>query len=168
MTDAETNLNPRNIPMTVHSQYIKDVSFENPGAPEAFRSSSGKPNMNVTINVGVEDISTDTYPGVFEVTLRVRAHAKRDEKTAFIAEVQYAACVSFPPDTPENARHPMLMIDVPRLLFPFARMILSDLSQNGGYPVMLISLIDFQALYVQKFANEIEQLEKVEPKTKKK
>lgn len=146
----------RNLPVTIHAQYIKDVSFENPNAPHSLKASAGRPDMQMNINVGLQEISDPDMPGLYEVSLRMRAAAKRGDKTAFIAEVEYAASVTVGKDVPEDALHPLLMIEVPRLLFPFARQMISDLSQQGGFPALMIAPVDFQALYVQKFSKELE------------
>ncbi|MGZ9108258.1 MAG: protein-export chaperone SecB [Micavibrio sp.] len=146
----------RNLPVTIHAQYIKDVSFENPNAPHSLKVAAGRPDMQMNINVGLQEISDDDMPGLYEVSLRMRAAAKRGDKTAFIAEVEYAASVTVGKDVPEDALHPLLMIEVPRLLFPFARQMISDLSQQGGFPALMIAPVDFQALYVQKFSKELQ------------
>lgn len=142
----------RNMPVTVHAQYIKDMSFENPGAPLSFRAEGAQPGMNLNINVGVQDIQDPALPNLFEVSLRMQAHATRGDKTSFIAEVEYAAAVTLGDEVPEDAKHPLLLIEIPRMLFPFGRMMLSQMSQQGGYPALNISPVDFQALYIQKFA----------------
>ena len=150
----------RNMPVTVHAQYIRDVSFENPNAPAILKPSAGRPSMDMNINIGLRDIKDEELPGLFEVTLRIRAAAKRGETTAFIAEVEYAASVTVGEEVPKDALHPLLMIEIPRLLFPFARQIINDLSQQGGYPAVSIAPVDFQALYIQKFSEEIEESKK--------
>ena len=144
----------RNMPVTVHAQYIKDMSFENPGAPLAFRTEGPQPGMNLNINVGVQDLHDPALPGLFEVSLRMQAHATRGDKTSFIAEVEYAAAVTLGDEVPEDAKHPLLLIEIPRMLFPFGRMMLSQMSQQGGYPALNIAPVDFQALYIQKFTAE--------------
>ncbi len=154
---TQNNDTVRNLPLTVHAQYIKDVSFENPNAPHSLKLSAGKPEMSMNINVGLQEISDESIPGLFEVSLRIRASAKRADKTAFIAEVEYAAGVTLGAEVPEDAKHPLLMIEVPRLLFPYARQMISDLSQQGGYPALMVAPVDFQALYLQKFASEVEE-----------
>ena len=146
----------RNLPLTVHAQYIKDVSFENPNAPHSLKVNAGKPDMQLNINVGLQEVPDENLPGLFEVSLRMRAVAKRADKTAFIAEVEYAASVTAGAEVPQDAMHPLLMIEVPRLLFPFARQMISDLSQQGGYPALLLAPVDFQALYIQKFSAELQ------------
>lgn len=146
----------RNLPVTVHAQYIKDVSFENPNAPQSLKASAGRPDMQMNINVGLQDISDDEMPGLYEVTLRMRAAAKRGDKTAFIVEVEYAASVTVGKEVPEDAKHPLLMIEIPRLLFPFARQLISDLSQQGGYPALMVAPVDFQSLYIQKFSKDLQ------------
>jgi preprotein translocase subunit SecB len=91
------------------------------------------------------------------VSLRLRTTAKRGEKTAFIAEVEYAAIVTVGKEVAPDVMHPLLMIEVPRLLFPFARQTLVDLTQQGGFPPIMMAPVDFQALYMQKFSKEIEE-----------
>lgn len=152
---AQTAQTVRNMPIMVHAQYIKDVSFENPNAPHSLKAAAGKPDMQMNINVGLREVQDDELPGLFEVSLRMRAAAKRGEKTAFIIEVEYAASVTIGKDVPQEAVHPLLMIEVPRLLFPFGRQLISELSQQGGYPALMIAPVDFQALYLQKFAQDI-------------
>lgn len=149
----------RNMPITVHAQYIKDVSFENPNAPRSLLANAGKPDIQMNINVGLRDLQDADMPGAFEVSLRMRAAAMRGEKTAFIVEVEYAASVTVGEGVPQEAVHPLLMIEVPRLLFPFGRQLISELSQQGGYPALMIAPVDFQALYMQKFAKEIAESE---------
>jgi preprotein translocase subunit SecB len=144
----------RALPVTVHAQYIKDMSFENPGAPDAFKPGAGQPSINLNINLGVQDVPSDTAPNLYEVTLRMQARASHNDKVSFIAEVEYAALVTIGAEVPEETRHPLLLIEIPRLLFPFARQSLSQMSHQGGYPALMIAPVDFQALYLQKFAQE--------------
>jgi preprotein translocase subunit SecB len=144
----------RTMPVTVHAQYIKDMSFENPGAPEAFKPNAGQPGMNLNINLGVQDMPADQLPNLYEVTLRMQARATRDTKVCFIAEIEYAALVTLSEEVPEDTKHPLLLIEIPRLLFPFARQALSQMSHQGGYPALMIAPVDFQALYIQKFSGD--------------
>jgi preprotein translocase subunit SecB len=146
----------RNMPVTVHAQYIRDLSFENPNAPFILKASAGKPAMEMTININLRDVPDDDLPGLYEVSLRIRAAAKRGENTAFIAEVDYAASVTIGAEVPKENAHPLLMIEIPRLIFPYARQLISDLSQQGGYPAVMIAPVDFHALYLQKFAADMD------------
>lgn len=159
MTDAPAPT-ALNMPINVHAQYIRDLSFENPNAPGILKASAGKPNMDMTINIGLREVADEELPGLYEVSLRIRAAAKRGETTAFIAEVDYAASVTIGAEVPKDALHPLLMIEIPRLIFPFARQIICDLSQQGGFPAVMIAPVDFQALYVQKFSAEMDAQKK--------
>lgn len=155
MTD-ETTVNARNLPVTIHAQYVRDLSFENPNAPQVLKPSAGRPEMDMSINIGMRDVKDEELPGMYEVSLRIRAAAKRGETTAFIIEVDYAASVTVGGGVDENTMHPLLMIEIPRLIFPFARQIIADLSQQGGFPAVMIAPVDFQALYVQRFAADMD------------
>ncbi|HEY8190287.1 MAG TPA: protein-export chaperone SecB [Micavibrio sp.] len=146
----------RALPLTIHAQYIRDASFENPNVPHILKADAGRPDMKMNISMNLQEIDDKDFPGMYEVALRLRTTAKRGEKTAFIAEVDYAASVTVGKDVPEETIHPLLMIEVPRLLFPFARQVLVDLTQGGGFPPVLIAPVDFQGLYLQRFAKEIE------------
>lgn len=156
----EATATVRNMPVTIHAQYIKDASFENPNAPHSLKATAGKPGLKLSVNLGLQDVKDDNLPGLFEVSLRLRATATRDDKTAFIAEVEYAAAVTIGKEVPENAHHPLLMIEIPKLLFPYARQVISDMSQQGGYPALLVTPIDFQELYLQKFGADLKEDEK--------
>ena len=160
---GEDAVTARNLPLTIHAQYVKDLSWENPGAPGSLKPDAGKPAMNMSINVGLVEVQDDKIPGLYEVSLRVRTQAKRDEKTAFIVEVEYAAAVTVGSEVPPETMHPLLLIEVPRLLFPYVRYLISQLSQHGGYPALNIAPVDFQALYIQKFSAEMD-IEAVEKK----
>ena len=155
MTD-ETAQIARNLPVTIHAQYVRDLSFENPNAPQVLKPSAGRPEMDMSINIGLRDVKDEELPGMHEVSLRIRAAAKRGDVTAFIIEVDYAASVTVGGGVDADTMHPLLMIEIPRLIFPFARQIIADLSQQGGFPAVMIAPVDFQALYVQRFASDLE------------
>lgn len=150
----------RNLPVIIHAQYVRDLSFENPNAPQVLKLSAGRPEMDMSINIGLRDVKDEELPGLYEVSLRLRAMAKRGETTAFIIEVDYAASVTIGEEVPQESLHALLMIEIPRLIFPFARQIIADLSQQGGFPAVMIAPVDFQALYVQKFAAEMNEDQK--------
>lgn len=145
----------KGLPVTIHAQYVRDLSFENPGAPQSLQT-SGAPEMDV--NLGMDARALPPVPGqsetFFEVVLTVRAQANRDKAVLFIAEVEYAALVSLGAAVPEDKRHPLLLIEIPRLLFPFVRQILSEVTVQGGFPPLLINPVDFGTLYQQRFADK--------------
>lgn len=136
------------IPLTITQQYIKDFSFENPSTPGIFlEATESAPEISLNVNVGAERLTANT----FEVLLHVEARAQAAEATLFIAELDYAGIVEVG-EVPEEHLHPLILIEVPRLLFPFARSIISSVTSDGGYPPLLISGVDFVELYRQNMA----------------
>ena len=130
--------------VNILAQYVKDLSFENPKAPESLRQQDGSPQLNINVNVNAEPIS-DTD---FEVVLSLEANAVSDEEAVFAVELVYAGVFRIQ-NVPKEHMHPFILIECPRLLFPFARQIVSDATRNGGFPPLLIDPIDFAALYRQ-------------------
>ncbi|MEM7661305.1 MAG: protein-export chaperone SecB [Pseudomonadota bacterium] len=124
----------------VLAQYIKDFSFENPATARAQQ----QPNIDLGIDVG----ATPHQEGqnIFEVSLRMQAKASASDATLFILELDYAGLFQF--DTADkNVLEPLLLIECPRILFPFARRIISDITRDGGFPPLLVDPIDFVGLY---------------------
>jgi preprotein translocase subunit SecB len=140
---------PAQFPITVNAQYIKDFSFENPEAPKSLVNTGKPPNVEVNINVEARPLADDTY----EVVLKVSASAKTEELTAFVVELSYA-CIMTLNGFNEEQVQPVLMIEGPRLLFPFARQIIADATREGGFPPLLINPIDFAAMYQQNVMQE--------------
>lgn len=139
------------MPIQIHSQYVKDLSLENPNAPEIFLSLNKPPKIQVNVNVEARKVSDNNN---FEVSLVVQADAKNEEgKTVFLAELTYAALVEIQ-NVPEETVKPVLLIEVPRLIFPYARNIISDITRDGGYPPLMINPVDFVSLYKQGMAQE--------------
>jgi preprotein translocase subunit SecB len=131
----------------VISQYVKDLSFESPGAPQSVRNRTAAPAINIGVNVQ----SRVVQEGEMEVELRMEATAKDGEAVLFAIELVYAGLFRLTNVPPENVT-PIVMIECPRLLFPFARQIIADASRNGGFPPLLIDPIDFVQLYRQRLA----------------
>ena len=131
---------PRQI--VVHAQYIKDLSFENPNAPDILIDPPSQPDVEIGVNVGARGLNSEQY----EVMLSLSARAKAGEKSLFLAELTYAAIVSAP-GTERDDLNPLIMIEAPRLMFPFARAIISDMTRDGGFMPLSIQPIDFVAVY---------------------
>lgn len=148
-----------NLPIIIHAQYIKDMSFENPNTPDSLKGSGKAPDMDVNIGMDARKIKDDNMPHLYEVALNVRAEATSEGKTVFLAELQYGMTVSLN-DVPEDQHHPLLLIEIPRMAFPYARQILSDMTIQGGYPPLLLNPVDFQALYMDRFKDEISAAQK--------
>ena len=133
------------IPLNITHQYTKDLSFENPSSPGLFINAPTEP-PNIDINVGVEAeaLGSNTY----EVALHVRVHATAGSTTLFIAEIAYAAIAEIG-EVPDEQLHPFIVIEVPRMIFPFARSILSGMISEGGFPPVFIPPVDFVEMYRQ-------------------
>ncbi len=131
----------------VLGQYIKDLSFENPSAPRSLRPSDKAPKLDVNVNVSARPQSESE----FEIELKLEAKAVRADETLFIAEVNYAGLFQIR-NVPQEHVHPLLLIECPRLLFPFARQIIADATRQGGFPPLMIDPVDFAALYRQRIA----------------
>lgn len=132
-------------PIQVNAQYIKDLSFEVPGAPAVFvELQNGQPEIAVQVNLNAQPLGEN----LFEVVLQMNIDAKLNGKPAFIAELAYGGVFTL--NVPEEHVQPMLLIECPRLLFPFARNIIADVTRDGGFPPMLLQPIDFVALFRQR------------------
>ena len=123
----------------VLAQYIKDLSFENPGAPQSL-------TQNPQIEFGVDLQARQNDGPNYEVELKLRIHATVAEKQLFLLELTYAGLFRLE-NIPEDALQPLLMIQAPHMLFPFARRIVADVVRDGGMPPLMVEPIDFQALY---------------------
>lgn len=128
----------------IAAQYVKDLSFENPNAPQVLAGGQQAPQVNV--NVDVRSSQIPQQPNTYEVVLVLRADAKIGDKQAFIAELTYAGIVILH-NVPQEHTAPMLLIEGPRLLFPFARAVIAEATRNGGYPPLLVQPIDFADLF---------------------
>ena len=137
--------------LVVHAQYIKDLSFENPNAPKVLTEETGQPDVEIGVSVGASMIGN----GQFEVLLNLSAKAKADDTALFLVDLTYAGIVSAP-DTAEADLNPLIMIEAPRLLFPFARAIVSDMTRDGGFMPLNIQPVDFVAVYQHNLARQQE------------
>lgn len=135
--------------LIVRAQYIKDLSFENPTPLKSFTEDQDKqPNISVNIGVRAEKLGE----GNFEVILNIRADAKRNDNVMFITDLTYAAIVGLEGDVSDQHAAPMVMIETPHLMFPFARNIIADVTRDGGFPPLLLSPVDFTELFQQQQA----------------
>tara|TARA_R110002095_G_scaffold91585_1_gene79971 strand:+ start:4986 stop:5468 length:483 start_codon:yes stop_codon:yes gene_type:complete len=133
-------------PLTINAQYIKDLSFEHPNPVKTLQPSESQPEININIDVSADNIQEST----FEVVLTIKADAKRDNDVLFISEIQYAGLFTLGEAITKEAVHPVLMIECPRMLFPFARSIIATITREGGFPPLSLNPIDFAALYHQQ------------------
>ncbi|CAH1657152.1 MAG: protein-export chaperone SecB [Chelatococcus sp.] len=129
------------------AQYIKDLSFENPNAPRSLTPQQQGPEISIQVNVGANQLAeTD-----FEVDLTLEGKATIGNDVLFVFELVYGGVFRLR-NIPQEHLHPTVMIECPRLLFPFARQIVADSVRNGGFPPLFIDPIDFAALYRQKLS----------------
>ena len=138
----QTQVQPQ---LVVHAQYVKDFSFENPNAPKSLTASEGQPEIEINVNVAANPLAEQERH--FECVLSMRASAKRGDENMFVADLSYAAVLSIGEGIEENMFHPLVMIEGPRMLFPFARHTLSSMTQAGGFMPLNIQPIDFVRLY---------------------
>ncbi len=143
------------LPLNIHGQYVRDISFENPSAPQSLRAGQPTPIMNVNFGMDARTLDEQGLENMYEVLLTVNVEAKRDDKVVFIAEVMYGVTVSVGESVPQEQIHPLLLIEVPRLAFPFVRQVLCDVAIQGGFPPLLLNPVNFQQLYVERFKNEL-------------
>ncbi|MGE6742462.1 protein-export chaperone SecB [Allorhizobium pseudoryzae] len=135
--------------LTILAQYTKDLSFENPGAPRSLQARDKAPSININVNVNANPLSeTD-----FDVILTLSADAKDGDKVVFVTELVYGGVFRIT-GFPQEHMLPVLFIECPRLLFPFARQIISDVTRNGGFPPLMIDPIDFGQMFAQRVAEE--------------
>jgi len=129
------------------AQYIRDLSFESPHAPESLRAGTTQPQ----VDLGVELNARGRPDGFYEVELKLNARAMCDAEAVFHIELVYAGLFQIVGVT-ETDLEPVLMIECPRYLFPFARRIISDLTGEGGFPPFLLEPIDFAGIYAARRA----------------
>ncbi|HUP67177.1 MAG TPA: protein-export chaperone SecB [Sphingomicrobium sp.] len=128
--------------VSILAQYVKDLSVENPSAPQVFQWQV-QPNLDVQFNINVEKAADDVH----EVALKIDVSARSENGVHFVVDLSYA-CLFGLRNVPDEALPPFLLIEAPRLLFPFARQIVADAVTNLGFPPLLLDPIDFAAAYV--------------------
>jgi preprotein translocase subunit SecB len=130
------------------AQFIRDLSFENPRAPESLRAAG---QVQPQIDLGVEMNARGRDDGLYEVDLKLSAKAERNDGALFMIEILYGGLFQIG-GVPAEEVEPVLLIECPRYLFPFARRIIADLSSEGGFPPFLLDPIDFAGVYAQRKA----------------
>jgi preprotein translocase subunit SecB len=139
--------------LNVLAQYTKDLSFENPNAPASLAPQQQQPAINIQINVSANNLSETE----FEVTLSVEGKAENAGKVMFSFDLAYAGVFRI-----VNV-HPLVMIECPRLLFPFAREIIATSVRDGGFPPLMLDPVDFVGLYRQNLERQSAQAVQVKP-----
>ena len=135
--------------LIVNAQYIKDLSFENPRAPHSLRPQTTQPQVEINVDVGAQNLGPDT----FEVVLTIKSSAKIQEEALFLVELAYAGVVTVR-NVPQEMLSAVVLVETPRLLFPFARNIIADTTRDGGFPPLMINPIDFAELLRRNSATQ--------------
>ena len=140
-------------PLIVNAQYIKDLSFEHPDPQANYKGHSEQPQISLNIDLGANNLEKSDY----EVILTVKAEAKQGSKVVYVIELHYGGIFTLGEAIPQEMIHPILMIECPRLLFPYARAIISNTTREGGFPPLALNPVDFAALYQQHFEAQQEE-----------
>jgi len=150
-------------PIQINAQYIKDLSFESPSTPGILsKMQQEAPDVNIKVNVNAQNIQ-----GVlFEVQIHIHASCNVGDETAFISELVYGGL--FKINVPPEHLQAILLIECPRLLFPFARNIIADTTRDGGFPPLMIAPVDFVAMFQKQASDQTVELDKVTAKEQKK
>src|SRR5450432_4173630 len=135
--------------LNVLAQYTKDLSFENPNAPSSLAPQTQQPAITIQINVSANNVAENDY----EVTLSVEGKAENGGKVMFSFDLAYAGVFRIL-NVPKENLHPLVMIECPRLLFPFAREIISTAVRDGGFPPLMLDPVDFVGLYRQNLERQ--------------
>jgi len=137
--------NQQSQPLSINAQYTKGLSFEVPGAPMVFAAmQNAQPDININIEVNARPLQENVY----EVEIAVNASCDIDGDTGFILEFLYAGLFTI--NVPEEHLQAILLIECPRLLFPFARNIIADVTRDGGFPPVMLGQVDFVGMYQQQ------------------
>ena len=155
--DENTLDSAQRMPMMIHAQYVKDISFENPNAPFTLLPSSGRPEIEVNFSMDarkmdLSQMGTDGHniDNLYEVILGTTIQAIKQGKPAYIIEIEYGMSVSLN-NVPEERHHSLLLIEMPKYMFPYVRQIVADLSGHGGYSPLMLTPVNFSKFYMERF-----------------
>lgn len=162
-SDAQTQ--QQQVKMQILAQYIRDLSFENAVAQKGAPTGDVQPEISVQVSLDARKRQADHQYEVIS-KFRVTSKNKTDDQTLFLAELDYGG-VFHVEGVPEEQLHPFLMIECPRMMFPFVRRIISDLTRDGGFPPFNMDPVDFVALYRQELARRAQQQEQQVPADQK-
>jgi len=147
-SDEVAQTSPPPVQVKVVAQYIKDLSFENPNAPSSLQPQQQQPKINIQINVNAKALAEHD----FEVELKTEGRAETN-LFMFSFDLLYAGIFKIQ-NVPQENVHAIVMIECPRLLFPFAREIIANAVRDGGFPPLMIDPVDFVSLYRQRMAEQ--------------
>jgi preprotein translocase subunit SecB len=146
--------------LIVNAQYIKDFSFENPRAPQSLMQQAAPPAVEINVDVKAQNLGPET----FEVVLTINASAKVEADTLFLLELSYGAIVAVR-NAPQDMLPTLILVEAPRLIFPFARNIVAEVTRDGGFPPLMINPIDFAELLRRNSAAQGQQPPAASPAT---
>ena len=148
MVNKKKNSTPQGVKFLINAQYLKDISFENPKAPDSLRKFGGNPKIQIDVDVKSKPLKSHG-DNIYEVELLIKAETSVENESLFITEATY--CGVF---TVENAEGELLdkilMIECPKFLFPFLRSVLASCTREGGFPPLMIAPVDFATMYEKK------------------
>ncbi|HEY1258176.1 MAG TPA: protein-export chaperone SecB [Stellaceae bacterium] len=127
--------------LSVNVQYVKDFSFENPRAPQSLLQPQAQPEVAINVDVKARNLG----PELYEIVLTVNVNARAQSEPVFLVELAYAAVVTIK-NAPEPMLRSLILVEAPRIMFPFARAIIANATRDGGFPPLLINPIDFAEL----------------------
>ena len=148
--EQQANGNDTQPAVGIITQYVKDLSFENPNSPAVYQWQT-QPKIEVDFNIGSSKLNDEIY----EVALRIEVRATADDQTAFAVDLMYAGLIGIRNIADEADIQAFLLAEAPRILFPFARHIIAQTVQEGGFPPLMLDPIDFHALYVARAQQEL-------------
>lgn len=147
---AAANSQEAQAALTVVGQYVKDLSFETPNPVKVLFQGGERPHFDIN----VEAKAAHVVDRNFEVGIHIKVNCSREEETVFILELMYAGLFAIGADVPEEYIRPILMVECPRILFPFARSLVASTIQESGFPPLMLTPIDFAGLYQQQLQQE--------------
>jgi preprotein translocase subunit SecB len=127
--------------LIINAQYIKDLSFENPRAPQSLIQQPTQPSVDINVDVKAQNLG----PEIFEIVLTINVSATAQDQTIFLVELAYGTVVTVK-NTPAEMLAPLILVETPRIVFPFARAIIANATRDGGFPPLMINPIDFAEL----------------------
>ena len=139
--------------IAVNAQYIKDLSFENPGAPGSLANPDKSPQIDLSLDLNIQNLPEENY---YEVEISINAKASSNQKTLFVVDLKYAGVFNLI-NIPQDQMEMLLAVHCPAIIFPYARKIIADSTQDGGFQPLMIDPVDFGILYSKKMMQDREQ-----------
>lgn len=147
-TNNSSNQKNENFQFIINAQYLKDLSFENPKAPDSLKSFEKKPEINIEVDIKTKPLDNHGKD-VYEVDLLIKGTTSVQKNTAFIIEGTYSGIFTIK-NAPKDVLEKILLIECPKFLFPFLRAIIANSTRDGGFPPLMVTPIDFINLYESK------------------